>query len=281
MTTPEPNPRSESLGLEYGTIRLVDHDPRWSEAFVVEHASLVACLDGLGSRIEHVGSTAVAGLRTKPILDIAVGLPESGDLDACIERLQRLGYDYRGDAGQDGGTCSSGPRAGCGPITFTSSRSTGRSGATISRCGIFCAAIRVRGRSTRKRKIDSRSCLPTTGKPIRTARRRSSRRCSVGRDRGGDDMLFMVIERFRDDDMIPVYRKLRDGGRMLPEGLTYVDSWVEPNFSRCFQLMECDDLRRFQEWVLQWRGFGTTIEIVPVVSSAETRQVVAPHLDQP
>ena len=103
MTTPEPNPRTESLGLEYGTIRLVDHDPRWSEAFVVERASLVACLDGLGCRIEHVGSTAVAGLRTKPILDIAVGLPESGDLDACIERLQRLGYDYRGDAGQDGG----------------------------------------------------------------------------------------------------------------------------------------------------------------------------------
>ena len=94
-------------------------------------------------------------------------------------------------------------------------------------------------------------------------------------------MLFMVIERFRDDDMIPVYRKLRDGGRMLPEGLRYIDSWVEPNFSRCFQLMECDDLRRFQEWVLQWRGFGATIEIVPVVSSAETREVVVPHLDEP
>jgi Protein of unknown function (DUF3303) len=96
----------------------------------------------------------------------------------------------------------------------------------------------------------------------------------------GDTMLFMVIERFRDNDMVPVYKKLRDTGRMIPEGLKYIDSWVEPNFSRCFQLMECDDLRLFQEWVLQWRGSGATIEIVPVVPSAQTRDVVAPYLDE-
>jgi hypothetical protein len=94
-------------------------------------------------------------------------------------------------------------------------------------------------------------------------------------------MLFMVIERFRDNDMVPIYKKLREGGRMLPEGLKYLDSWVEPNFSRCFQLMECDDLRLFQQWVLQWRGCGATIEIVPVVPSKDTRDVVAPHLDEP
>ena len=56
-------------------------------------------------------------------------------------------------------------------------------------------------------------------------------------------MLFMVIERFRDNDMVPAYRRLRESGRSLPEGLEYVDSWVESNFSRCFQLMRCDDLR--------------------------------------
>src|SRR5215831_6093392 len=93
-------------------------------------------------------------------------------------------------------------------------------------------------------------------------------------------MLFMVIERFRDNDMLPIYKRLRDEGRMLPEGLTYVDSWVEPNFSRCFQLMECSDLRLFQEWTLQWRGSGATFEIVPVVSSKETREVVGPWLDK-
>jgi uncharacterized protein DUF3303 len=64
----------------------------------------------------------------------------------------------------------------------------------------------------------------------------------------------------------------------LPEGLEYIDSWVEANFSRCFQLMRCDDLRLFQEWCLHWRGTGATLEIVPVVSSKETREVVEPHL---
>jgi hypothetical protein len=93
------------------------------------------------------------------------------------------------------------------------------------------------------------------------------------------DMLFMVIERFRDNDMVPIYKQVRDHGRALPEGLRYVDSWIEPNFSRCFQLMECDDLRLFQRWVLEWRGSGATIEIVPVVSSHETHEVVAPYLD--
>jgi len=92
-------------------------------------------------------------------------------------------------------------------------------------------------------------------------------------------MLFMVIERFRDDDMLPVYRRLRDGGRALPDGLRYLDSWVEPGFARSFQLMECDDLRRLQQWVLGWHGLGVSFEIVPVVGSAETRAVVAPFLD--
>jgi hypothetical protein len=92
-------------------------------------------------------------------------------------------------------------------------------------------------------------------------------------------MLFMVIERFKDNDMVPVYAQVREKGRMLPEGLKYVDSWIEPNFSRCFQVMECDDLRLLQQWILQWRGSGTSFEIVPVLTSAETREVVAPYLD--
>ena len=69
-------------------------------------------------------------------------------------------------------------------------------------------------------------------------------------------MLFMVIERFRDNDMVPVYRRLRDSGRTLPKGLEYVDSWIEPNFSRCFQLMRCDDPRLFQQWALESARLG-------------------------
>jgi Protein of unknown function (DUF3303) len=90
-------------------------------------------------------------------------------------------------------------------------------------------------------------------------------------------MLFMVIERFRDGDAKAVYRRFRDQGRQMPEGLSYVGSWVEANFDRCFQLMECDDARLLQAWVLNWSDLAE-FEIVPVVPSAETRDVVQPHL---
>ena len=94
-------------------------------------------------------------------------------------------------------------------------------------------------------------------------------------------MLFMIIEHFRDNDMVPVYQRLRRRGRSLPDGLEYIDRWVAADFSRCFQLMRCDDLRLIQAWILEWRGAGVMFEIVPVVMSAETRAVVEPHLAPP
>ncbi|QSA98431.1 DUF3303 domain-containing protein [Methylococcus sp. EFPC2] len=93
-------------------------------------------------------------------------------------------------------------------------------------------------------------------------------------------MLFMVIEHFPNNDMVPIYQRLQERGRMLPEGLRYIDSWVEPNFSRCFQLMECDDASLLQQWVLQWRGSIVRFEFIPVVTSAQTQAIVAPHLGQ-
>ena len=64
-------------------------------------------------------------------------------------------------------------------------------------------------------------------------------------------MLFMVVERFEGNDMLPVYERVNEKGRGLPEGLEYVNSWIEPSFARCFQLMACDDLRLLQQWVLR------------------------------
>jgi hypothetical protein len=90
-------------------------------------------------------------------------------------------------------------------------------------------------------------------------------------------MLFMVIERFRNRDAKAVYRHYREKGRGLPDGLAYVDSWIEANFDRCFQLMECEDARLLQEWVAFW-GDLIEFEIVPVVRSAETRKVIEPLL---
>ena len=85
-------------------------------------------------------------------------------------------------------------------------------------------------------------------------------------------MLFMVIERFKDRNPAPIYARLQEQGRALPEGLRYVDSWVEANFDRCFQLMECDDAVLFQQWVLQWRDLAE-FEIVPVSSSKAVREL--------
>jgi len=92
-------------------------------------------------------------------------------------------------------------------------------------------------------------------------------------------MLFMVIERFERNDMLPVYERVKQSGRGLPEGLEYINSWIEPSFARCFQLMECGDLTLLQQWVLHWRGTGVTFEIVAVVESSQTREVVASYLN--
>jgi hypothetical protein len=87
-------------------------------------------------------------------------------------------------------------------------------------------------------------------------------------------MLFMVIERFRDRNAVAVYRRHRDRGRMFPEGLKYIDSWVEPNFERCFQLMECDDPDLFQQWIEHWQDL-VEFEVIPVVTSQEARDTIS------
>jgi hypothetical protein len=90
-------------------------------------------------------------------------------------------------------------------------------------------------------------------------------------------MLFMVIERFPPGSVPAIYRRLRDEGRSLPEGLVYVNSWIEANLGRCFQVMECDDPRLLQSWVLSWNGL-IDAEIVPVVPSGEVQALVQPYL---
>jgi hypothetical protein len=90
-------------------------------------------------------------------------------------------------------------------------------------------------------------------------------------------MQFMIIERFRNRDPLPIYRRLRDKGRQMPDGLRYVSSWIEMNFERCFQVMECDDPALLQQWIAQWSDL-MDFEIVPVRTSAETRAMLEPLL---
>ena len=86
-------------------------------------------------------------------------------------------------------------------------------------------------------------------------------------------MLFMVIEKFRNGNARAVYSRIQERGRMLPDGLKYVDSWVEANLQRCFQLMECEDPRLFQVWVAGWQDL-VDFEIVPIVPSKQTRETI-------
>ncbi|PYS84979.1 MAG: hypothetical protein DMF67_03030 [Acidobacteria bacterium] len=90
-------------------------------------------------------------------------------------------------------------------------------------------------------------------------------------------MLFMVIERFRGGDAAAVYRRYRERGRMMPDGLKYVESWVEPDFGRCFQLMECDDPHLIEEWMARWEDL-VEFEVAAVVTSKEAAEAIAPLL---
>jgi len=86
-------------------------------------------------------------------------------------------------------------------------------------------------------------------------------------------MLFMVVERFKNDNIRAIYDRIRGQGRMLPVGLKYLDSWVEANLQRCFQLMECEDPRFFQEWVARWQDL-VDFEIIPIVPSKQTSETI-------
>jgi hypothetical protein len=88
-------------------------------------------------------------------------------------------------------------------------------------------------------------------------------------------MIFMVVETFR--DARPVYRRFRDRGRLAPEGLRYVASWVTGDMTRCFQVMECDDRALLDAWIAQWRDI-VDFEVIPVITSAAAAAAIAPEL---
>ena len=89
--------------------------------------------------------------------------------------------------------------------------------------------------------------------------------------------LYMVVERFRNRDAAAVYRRFRDCGRMAPEGLIYVSSWVDESLEVCFQLMETSDRRLLDEWMSNWSDL-VDFELHPVITSKEAAERIAPHL---
>jgi Protein of unknown function (DUF3303) len=87
-------------------------------------------------------------------------------------------------------------------------------------------------------------------------------------------MLYMVIEHFAAGAAPEIYRRARERGRMLPPGLEYVDSWVDLEFARCFQLMRAEDRALFDVWIERWADLAR-FEVIPVRTSAEAARVAA------
>jgi hypothetical protein len=90
-------------------------------------------------------------------------------------------------------------------------------------------------------------------------------------------MLFMVIEHFRHGKAPAVYRRFRDRGRMAPDGIRYVSSWVDLEFRRCFQVMEAESETVLKGWTCNWEDL-VRFEIVPVRTSEEAAQAIAPQV---
>ena len=89
-------------------------------------------------------------------------------------------------------------------------------------------------------------------------------------------MLYMIVEHFG-DNAVPIYRRFRERGRMAPEGVRYIASWVATDYRRCFQVMECDDPALLEEWLSHWRDLAD-FEVIPVNTSADAAAAIAPRL---
>ena len=90
-------------------------------------------------------------------------------------------------------------------------------------------------------------------------------------------MLFMVIERYGPGKAVEVYRRFRDRGRMAPDGVRYIASWVDLDFRRCFQVMEAESEATLKAWTDNWADL-VEFEVVPVRTSEEAARVIAPEL---
>jgi len=89
--------------------------------------------------------------------------------------------------------------------------------------------------------------------------------------------LYMVVEHFKNKDAVAVYRRFRDRGRMAPEGLVYISSWVDHQLERCYQLMETHDRRLLDEWIANWSDL-IDFEVHAVITSREAAETIAPRL---
>jgi hypothetical protein len=87
----------------------------------------------------------------------------------------------------------------------------------------------------------------------------------------------MIVEHFKNDDPIPVYRRFRDRGRLAPDGLQYISSWVDEKLEYCFQIMETDDRELLDQWITNWSDI-VEFKVFEIMSSKEAAEKIAPRL---
>jgi len=89
--------------------------------------------------------------------------------------------------------------------------------------------------------------------------------------------LYMVVEHFKNADAVPVYRRFREQGRMAPDGVACISSWVDDKFQHCYQIMETHDRRLLDQWMSRWSDL-VDFEVFPVMTSKEAAEKIAPRL---
>jgi hypothetical protein len=89
--------------------------------------------------------------------------------------------------------------------------------------------------------------------------------------------LYMVLETFKNGDALPIYRRFRDQGRMMPDGLRYVSSWIDEGLTRCWQVMEADERGLLDQWIAKWDDL-VDFEVLPILTSKEVVEKMAPRL---
>lgn len=84
-------------------------------------------------------------------------------------------------------------------------------------------------------------------------------------------MLYMVIEHFYPGKLKEIYQRLAEKGRLMPEGVNYVNSWIDEELNTCYQVMDCESREGLQQWMDNWEGFAA-FEVIPVITSAEAKE---------
>ena len=83
----------------------------------------------------------------------------------------------------------------------------------------------------------------------------------------------MIIERFHSGKVKDLYKRFDEKGRMLPEGMTYINSWINEEVTLCYQVMESDNEEKIHEWIAKWNDLAD-FTIIPVITSAQAKEKV-------